>query len=156
MLDFIYLFFSFILVILDQFSKKSALKVSESIDITNFFAITLSFNHGISFGFLNKVEQSQIVLVAINLMIVAFLLRYYFTTKNLQSKISITMIVSGAIGNIMDRLSYGFVIDFLDLHYLHYHWPIFNFADIFIVIGVILFMAVEFSQTTQIKTTNYK
>jgi signal peptidase II len=155
MLVFIYIIFFTILIILDQFSKKSALNLSANIDLTEFFSLNLSFNKGISFGIFNHEGQSQIILLAINFFIIIGLLYYFYYNKDILSKTSIILIISGAIGNSLDRIYYGFVIDFLHFHYRNFSFPIFNFADIFIVLGGTLLLLCDFLKKGKTSTNNY-
>jgi signal peptidase II len=60
--------------------------------------------------------------------------------------ISLTLILSGAVGNMIDRVMNGFVVDFIDFHYQDFYWPIFNFADIFISIGVVMLIIADWKK----------
>lgn len=105
--------------------------------INPFFRILLVWNNGISFSMLSS--HSQLVrwgLVAFALLIVLYLIKFLKKEKNSVIQFSLVLIIAGALGNIIDRIRFGAVIDFLDFHYNSYHWPAFNFADIFICIGV--------------------
>ena len=75
-----------------------------------------------------------------SLAIIIFLLNFLKNENSLISKISISLIIGGALGNIYDRFIYGAVVDFISLHAKGFSWYIFNIADIFIVLGVILFI----------------
>ncbi len=105
--------------------------------INPFFNLLLVWNNGISFSML--ASHSQLVrwgLVVFALVIVFYLFRFLQKEKNGFIRFSLILIIAGALGNIIDRIRFGAVIDFLDFHYGIYHWPAFNFADIFICIGV--------------------
>jgi signal peptidase II len=139
-----YIILSFLIItltaVLDQITKHLALYNLEiSQPITFFFSLTLSFNKGVSFGILNHPEMSQMILVIISCCILIGLL----WTMNRHNLISYSLISGGAIGNIIDRLKIGAVVDFLHLHYDHYHFPIFNVADIAISLGCGIFLLRE-------------
>lgn len=129
---------------LDQASKYYVLAHAALLpkDITSFFSIDLVWNRGISFGFLNEstlpwVTNGLTALVVAIAFYVSFLL---IRTKEPFYRFSLSLVMGGALGNLMDRLYRGAVVDFLDVHIHHYHWPAFNIADSAICIGVALFM----------------
>ena len=136
----IYIFLFLILLIIDQYSKfivHSTLYVGDTIPIiANFFNLTYVQNKGVAFGLF----QGKIDIVSILALIAIGLILFYFC-KNFKKisfleRIAYTMIFSGAVGNMIDRLFRGFVIDMLDFRGI---WSfIFNFADVWINIGVIL------------------
>ena len=129
----------------DQVTKDLAIqKLSESLPITSFLSLTLAFNKGISFGMFNKPEQQQAILVGINTLVTIGLLAMYFMTRSKIIAVGISMIVAGAIGNIIDRIMLGAVVDFIDLHWQGYHFPIFNLADISICLGCAVFAYGEY------------
>ena len=141
--DFILAFtISSIAVILDQISKLLILnykfllpmKVS-SFDILNIVYVE---NRGISFGMLSEYN------IPFWLGILSFTISLYviFLIVKSENKLELTglsLILGGAIGNGIDRLFSGYVIDFIDLYYRNFHWPAFNFADSFITAGAVLF-----------------
>ena len=136
----IYIFLFLILLIIDQYSKfivHGTLNVGDTIPIIdNFFNLTYVQNKGVAFGLF----QGKIDIVSILALIAIGLILFYFC-KNFKKisfleRIAYTMIFSGAVGNMIDRLFRGFVIDMLDFRGI---WSfIFNFADVWINIGVIL------------------
>lgn len=110
--------------------------------IDNFFNIVLVENKGIAFGFLRELKGNlkNIFLIYLPLVIVIIILIYLTYVKKI-SKLSfwgLNLIISGAIGNLIDRYFYGYVIDFIDLYYKNFHWPAFNLADTYITIGAFL------------------
>ena len=136
----IYIFLFLILLIIDQYTKyiiDSVMYITQSIPIVeNFFNLTYVQNRGIAFGLF----QGKIDVVTIFAIVAVIFIMFYFI-KNLKKisfieRIAYTMIVSGAIGNLIDRIFRGYVIDMLDFRGI-WHF-IFNFADIWINIGVIL------------------
>ncbi len=133
------------IITIDQVTKDLAIqKLSKTLSITEFFSLTLAFNKGISFGMFNKPEQQQAILISINTLVTVGLLIISFMTRSKIIAFGISMIVAGAIGNIIDRIMLGAVVDFLDFHWQDYHFPIFNVADISICIGCALFAYGEY------------
>lgn len=103
------------------------------------FNIVMVWNRGISFGlFNNNVDYAPYFLVTLSVIIITWFSVFMFKTKSTVQKFSIALIIGGALGNVIDRLRFGAVIDFLDFHIYGYHWPAFNIADSVIVIGVII------------------
>ena len=128
----------------DQLSKLLVLRSFQPGEvrpiIDNFFNLTLTFNRGAAFGLwswltpgIREVVLGFTVLVAIA-VVVYFLSRPYY--QKALPQIALALIMGGAIGNIMDRVRLGAVVDFLDVYYGTYHWPAFNVADSAICIGV--------------------
>ena len=136
---------SFFFFILDFISKQIAihfLSINESIIvIKNFFYLTYTKNNGAAWSIL----KDQRLLLLIVTVIVLFLINKYMNKEEL-SKIEnfiYGMIIGGIIGNLFDRIVYSSVIDFLDFRIFGYNYPIFNLADTFIVIGIILLIIVS-------------
>lgn len=129
-------------LIIDRITKLWALnqlsKVSEIVVIKDFFSFFYVENRGAAFGILqNRVVFLTIVTVMVMIGIVYYFLKYKPTSKML--RISLALIISGAIGNVIDRIFYKYVVDFLTLHYKDvYYFPTFNVADILVVVGTIL------------------
>ena len=128
---------AFLIVIIDQLTKfliTSKLAFSESIPIIkNVFHLTLIKNFGVGFGLFNA-PQARWVLTIISIIIIIIILYYYKAIpKKYLPVISASLVLGGAIGNVIDRFLFGFVIDFLDFRI----WPAFNIADSAITIGVI-------------------
>ena len=142
--------FSFVISIflIDRFSKlvminSSTIDGSSNVLINDFLSFNLVWNDGIAFGlfsFDQKVYYN--FLTAIILLITLIILWMILKTKGLE-KIAFMMILGGSMGNIFDRLYYSSVPDFIDIHYGNFHWFIFNVADIFISIGVLLLIILE-------------
>ncbi len=131
------------LVFVDQYSKGLILDLSVKlpIKVTSFFNLVLAWNSGVTFGLFNN--GGQIVFNIISwgtILISTFLIVLMAREKFLAKSIPLALIIGGAIGNIMDRFKYGAVVDFLDFYISKYHWPAFNFADSFIVVGVFLYL----------------
>ncbi len=147
-----WLLLALLLVVIDQITKLLVygyLKPHESLEITGFLSITHVHNYGAAFSFLaNEDGWQQIFLVAISS--VAGLAIVIWMVKTSQAQVSkliaLSLILSGAIGNLIDRATLGFVIDFIDLHYQDFYWPVFNVADIAISLGVVLLLLVDFKK----------
>ena len=131
-----------IIFIMDQWSKFSILQQPElstdkAIEITSFFNLVLVFNRGVSFGMF--AEQNQpLILIAIAAIILSILLVWLWRNSSIMVAVGVGFIIGGAIGNVVDRLRYGAVVDFLDFHINNLHWPAFNIADSFVFIGVVV------------------
>ena len=144
-LNFLIIFFIFFL---DRISKIYILNLAEDqgiIDITinPFLNIILVWNSGIGFGLFQLDESfaynAITILIAIINLVIIYLLIY---SDNLR-KILFCVILGGSFGNLYDRIYYSAVPDFIDLNYNGYHWFVFNVADIFISIGIILLIFLE-------------
>lgn len=139
------IFYSFtlilLLVIADQASKNFLINYFDSqIDITVEILPILDFvyawNYGISFGLFSKYSNySNIIFLALNSIIVIYLYRLMLQAKTHLSKAAFMLVIAGAIGNIVDRIIYGAVFDFIYFHYNDLAFPAFNIADSFISIG---------------------
>lgn len=132
--------FVILLVVLDQASKIYLTLVNKTnpIDlevIRGFFRITYTCNDGAAFSIL----KGKRVFFIIMTIIVVFLIVYYLLKNKVYwvEKYSLLLIISGAVGNLIDRIMYGYVIDFLDFIIFGYDFPVFNIADSFITIGAI-------------------
>ena len=135
--------FILILIFLDQVTKwwiiNYIMQPIKILPITPFFNIVLTWNSGISFGiFSNQGSFSVIILSTLATLIVFFLAVWLMKAVNKKLIIGLICIIGGAIGNIIDRVYHGAVIDFLDFHIKSYHWPAFNVADSCIFIGATL------------------
>ena len=138
-----YLILLFIaIVVFDQITKAVVYEYfseeADDIALLPFFNIVSVWNYGISFGVLNNEVYPQAMFIVINVVIVIGLILWSLKHKKTTNMKAVTMIVGGAIGNLLDRLYYGAVLDFLDFHINNYHYPAFNIADSFIVIGAFM------------------
>lgn len=110
--------------------------------INNFLYFTYAKNTGISFSFL---EGNMLFIISMTLIIVVLLIKYVYNKKlDLKEKISYGLVLGGAIGNLFDRIVYGYVIDFIDVYIFGYDYPIFNVADSCVVVGIILILLLSF------------
>jgi signal peptidase II len=130
------------IVLLDQAAKWLVLARfatrAEALEITPFFNLVLAWNRGISFSlFHSEQAYAPLVLSGLALAISAGLVGWLGRIAQRWPATGIGLIVGGAVGNVVDRLRFGAVVDFLDCHWGEYHWPAFNLADTAITIGVI-------------------
>lgn len=125
-----------VVVLIDQITKfliKNSFELNQTFPlIKNFFHLTYINNYGAGFGIL---QQQRFILIFISVIIVGFMLFYLDRIKDKESLLQVLVgfALGGTVGNLIDRAAYGYVIDFLDFQI----WPIFNFADTFVSIGVI-------------------
>ena len=109
--------------------------------VTDFFNIVFTWNTGTAFSLFNSLgEYAPIILVIITGTIIGFILYYLFARARRFEIVPLALIAGGALGNLIDRVRFGAVIDFLDFHIGGAHWPAFNVADICIVMGVFLYL----------------
>ena len=133
-------------VLLDQFLKAyigATMNIHESIPvIEGFFNITHVRNPGAAFGFLSNAAPEFRSLFLITVSMIAIVLILYFISKNTAKEMlltfSLSLILGGALGNLIDRIRFGEVTDFLDFYISSYHWPAFNVADSAISLGAIV------------------
>jgi signal peptidase II len=140
----LYLLIALVFLCVDQFSKlwvKSALYFGERIIlIPNILDITYVENTGGAFGIFGGLSTpyKTIIFTVFALGAIALII-YYIIKITLESTsiyCGLALILSGAMGNFIDRLRLGYVVDFISLHYKNYHWPVFNVADMTICIGL--------------------
>lgn len=136
-----------LLVLIDQASKLLALNllnynVSVPV-ISNFFYFTLVKNIGASFSILSGYVS---LLIIVSIFAFLFIVRYLNKKKNMKNteRFSYCLVLSGLLGNLIDRMFRNGVIDFLDFKIFGYDYPIFNIADIFIVWGIFILIFLEF------------
>ena len=133
-------------VLIDRYTKNEVIiNFSENVFfINNFINIDLIWNTGIGFGFLSTESSLIYNLVSALVGAVIVILCYFTIISEATDKLIYAIIIGGAIGNFYDRLIFNAVPDFIDLHYDRYHWFTFNVADIFITLGIIIFLINEF------------
>tara|TARA_Y100000385_G_C12684311_1_gene463499 strand:- start:75 stop:578 length:504 start_codon:yes stop_codon:yes gene_type:complete len=133
-------------VLLDRYTKNEVIiNFSENVFfINNFINIDLIWNTGIGFGFFSTESSLIYNLVSALVGAVIVILCYFTIISEVTDKLIYAIIIGGAIGNFYDRLIFNAVPDFIDLHYDRYHWFTFNVADIFITLGIIIFLINEF------------
>ncbi len=108
------------------------------VTVTSFLNLVLVNNRGVTFGLLNKFDQQWMsyLLLGVAAVILFLLSRWLWRTSSTLVAVALGLIMGGAIGNVIDRIRFGAVIDFLDFHLAGYHWYSFNLADSAIVTGV--------------------
>ncbi len=137
-----------IIVLLDQVSKITMARLlvyGQSETITPYFNLVMVYNQGAAFSFLANSGGWQRWFFS-GLALVVSLVIIWMLKKNSTQRLfcwSLTLILGGAVGNLIDRLAYGHVIDFLDFHIGTLHWPAFNIADSAITVGAALFVLDE-------------
>ena len=152
-------FFKFIIIALlitisDLASKELILLYLENIAINNnisnpkiellpFLNIIYVINRGISFGMFNEIENAQLILSLLQGSITVVIIFILYKSKDNYNNFAYSIIIGGALGNVIDRIINGGVADFIDLFYKQYHWPAFNLADSSIFIGVALIIFKE-------------
>ena len=138
-----------LVVLLDQASKAwvlASFRYLESVVVTPFFNLVLVYNSGAAFSFLAGAGGWQkwfFVVLALGISAwLLSLLRHHAQERLLPTALS--LILGGALGNVIDRLRFDVVVDFLDFHLAGYHWPAFNVADSAITVGVALMLWHQF------------
>jgi len=128
----------------DQMTKLwalSALIEGVPVPLAPFLSFTLGYNTGMSFGaFSGTGDSTHIALVAVAAAVTAFLI-WYAVWAPQKEQLGLSLIIGGAIGNLIDRYVRGKVTDFIDFHVGDWHWPAFNLADSFITVGVVWILA---------------
>jgi signal peptidase II len=123
-------------LMLDQATKWLALQGLDPfspVAVTPFFNLVLVWNRGVSFGMFAGSGAWLLTLMAAG--IGAFLIVWLYREPRGVTRAALWLILAGAVGNVIDRVRFGAVVDFLDFHAFGYHWPAFNVADSAIVIG---------------------
>ena len=107
-----------------------------SLRLFSFFNVVFTWNPGTSFSLFRALgEAAPVVIVVITAFVIGFISYYMFRRANAYERLPLAFIIGGAIGNLIDRVRFGAVVDFLDFYWEKYHWPAFNAADSFICIG---------------------
>jgi len=133
---FILVFFVFCDLITKFFIKNNFL-INESKKINSFLDIVYIQNYGVSFGFLSGLV-SYWILVIVGLLVTSIIYYLMINSSKRLEKLAYFIIIIGALSNILDRIINSYVVDFISLHYDNFYWPAFNFADIYITIGIIM------------------
>jgi len=139
---------AFVVVVLDQLTKiwvSQSFSYGESYPVTSFFNLVLVHNKGAAFSFLaSQGGWQRYFFTAVS--VIASIVIVYLLKKHGDKTLfswALAMILGGAVGNLIDRVAYGHVVDFLDFHAAGWHWPAFNIADCAIFIGAALFILDE-------------
>ena len=137
----------------DQILVKTA-GVHTYIRVNDYFNIVQVINTGISFGLFDNIPYRKYILSLITIMIIIYVFYLlYNEEKNIYYNVIYSLIISGGLGNLYDRILFGGVFDFLDFHINDYHWPAFNLADSFICSAVILYIVYELFLKQKYKNT---
>jgi len=142
------LFFILLIFLLDRISKIYVIHLDEiflnsEIISLKFINIQLIWNEGVAFGLFAFDDKSFYNMITGFIVIIILTLIYFIRKTRGIEKYSFLIILGGALGNVFDRFFYSAVPDFIDIHYQNFHWFIFNVADIFITLGVILLIYAE-------------
>lgn len=153
-----YLSITGLVIVLDQVSKwwmVSWLSLYETVAILPYFNLTMAHNHGAAFSFLAQAGGWQRWFFISLALIISVVLLVWLAKLKLTAKleaISLSLILGGALGNVMDRIMYGYVVDFLDVYVGTSHWPAFNIADSAICLGAILLILDSFKSEDKSQT----
>ncbi len=142
------LIIAILIVGLDQITKAvvvASMKLYQSVTvIPGFFNLTYIHNPGGAFGFMAGQSQTirTLLFIVVSILAVGFILYFYKNTPDSHPMLAMgfALIFGGAIGNLIDRIRMGTVIDFLDVYIQHLHWPAFNVADSAISVGMAIFI----------------
>ncbi|MGE5546108.1 MAG: signal peptidase II [Solirubrobacterales bacterium] len=155
-----------IVMVLDQITKTMIVNVmrpdgvwetpfhtATRIEVLPFFDLVMAWNRGVSFGVFNNGGQwNAVLLTVLSLAIVAGLVAWMRKAQSRWVAIALGGIVGGALGNVVDRVRFGAVADFLDIHVAGWHWPAFNLADSAITVGAaVLILDSLFTRSTSSK-----
>ncbi len=141
-----WLLISAVIVVLDLWTKNIAsqsLTLYRPVEVTSWLNMTLAHNYGAAFSFLSDAGGWQRWLFTglasvVTVVLVVWLFR--LTDREKLTAAALGMIIGGAVGNLVDRINHGYVVDFIDVFYRDWHWPAFNLADSAITGGVILLL----------------
>jgi signal peptidase II len=146
---------SFIVVVLDQATKYLALTYInpyDSFKVLPFLHLVLVTNKGAAFGMFKNIGSS--FFIAASLVAIIFVI--FLLIRGKEDRLGLSLILGGAIGNLIDRILYGSVVDFIDLSIGKYHWPAFNVADSSLTIGVAILLLTHFLKTMKTKRSKRK
>ncbi len=141
-----WLWVSATVVVLDQYSKvliDAALELYKPVELLPFLAIRKIYNSGAAFSFLSEASGWQrwfFIALALTVVIVLTVWLYRLHKNQVRTALALSLVLGGAIGNLVDRVLYGHVIDFIDVYYASWHWPTFNLADSSITLGAALLL----------------
>ena len=139
-----YLVISLVILLFDQLTKQivsKAMMPHQSIElIPNFLNLTYIHNRGAVFGLGSGMSSPYLswFLSSLSILSLAVILVYFLrvSVRNSRLYVGLALVLGGAMGNLLDRITSGYVVDFIDVHWFDYHWPYFNLADSSICIGV--------------------
>ncbi|MBU1744855.1 MAG: signal peptidase II [Proteobacteria bacterium] len=154
----LFLAITFLVMLLDQATKAwiiSTMRIYDSfVVIEGFFSITHVRNPGAAFGFLAGAPPlfRHIFFLAVTVAAIALILHYLRVSRIEEPSLvsALALILAGAVGNLIDRIRFGEVVDFLDVYIGSHHWPAFNVADSAITVGAVVLMAVLLRRRKQV------
>jgi len=118
----------------------------KTMGINKFLNFVMVWNRGISFGiFDSSAKDLSLIFIIMTSAVCFFLIIWLSLVKNKYMSISLALLIGGAMSNIFDRIHFGAVVDFIDIHISGYHWPAFNLADSSIAIGAVIMIFITFT-----------
>jgi len=151
----IWLWLSALVIVIDQVTKRvvdTTMQLYQSIELIPYFQLTYLRNQGAAFSFLSSAGGWQrwffIGLAVIASVFICFWLKKLNRNQRWEA-IAWSLVLGGALGNLIDRILYGYVIDFLDVYVGDWHWPAFNVADSAITVGVVMLLIDSFKPQTR-------
>jgi signal peptidase II len=134
--------FIVIFAFLDQLSKwwilEEVMNPPVRLEVTSFFDLVLAWNKGVSFSLLSQTDTFSLLVITGGITLA--MLVWLWRAETLGVQFALMLVVGGAVGNLIDRIQYGAVVDFLSFHYGQFYWPAFNLADTFITLGVVVLL----------------
>ena len=112
-------------------------------EVLPFFNLTLVLNTGVSFGLFSGLMYGKIIISTIVICIILVLFYFFLKEKRFLLSLCYAMMIAGAIGNTVDRIRYGGVVDFLDFHLIGFHYPAFNIADSLVFCGALILICYD-------------
>ena len=144
-----FLGFSALIALADQLIKwlvQQSMAYGQSVEITPFFNWVHVWNKGAAFSlFADGDGWQRYFFIAIAIVVSAVLVKLIRDSHNRTEALAYSMVLGGAFGNVIDRVFRGYVVDYLDFHWQSRHWPAFNLADVFIVLGVAMILVTSFT-----------
>ena len=146
---FLNFFIIIFIFLLDRISKLLVINYADAngemyLNVTSFLDINLIWNEGIAFGLFSFNNELYYNLLTIFILLIILIIVLLMLKSKSFEKLCFIMIIGGSLGNLFDRIYYSAVPDFIDIYFNNFHWFIFNVADIFISIGVIILISLEF------------
>lgn len=146
---------SLIVVVLDQITKYLAINYInpyDSIKISPFLHLVIVTNKGAAFGMFKHIGSSFFIAASV----IAIIFVIYLMIRGKEDRLGLSLILGGATGNLIDRILYGSVVDFIDLSIGKYHWPAFNIADSALSVGITIILLTHLLKTMKTKRSKRK
>jgi signal peptidase II len=150
-----WLWVSALVIVLDQLTKLwagASLNYAEPVAILPSFNVTLLHNTGAAFSFLSQAGGWQRWFFAVIAVVISAVLLVWLKRLKPEQRwlaVALTLVLGGALGNVWDRITLGYVIDFIDVYYQSWHWPAFNIADSAIFVGAVMLIIDSFRSDRQ-------